>query len=188
MRLHKCWFCSATIYPGHGISFVRNDATMFRFCSSKCHKNFKMKRNPRKVKWTKAFRKARGKELAVDSTFDFERKRNRPVRYNRELVSAALKAIKRVDQIRAARKKAFYKKRMDAVKSMQRKAEETEIRTNISLIAPQGTADLSVEEMAQTVTRTVAERKARSTRVIASARRKAGAANMSESDSDSEAN
>lgn len=39
------------------------------------------KRNPRKTAWTKAYRKARGKEMTVDTTFDFEKRRNRPVKY-----------------------------------------------------------------------------------------------------------
>ncbi|AQZ09626.1 RLP24 (YLR009W) [Zygosaccharomyces parabailii] len=112
MRIYQCHFCSSPVYPGHGIMFVRNDAKEFRFCRSKCHKAFKQRRNPRKLKWTKAFRKAAGKELAVDSTLTFAQRRNVPVRYNRELVETTLDAMERIEEIRKKRERAFYKNRM----------------------------------------------------------------------------
>jgi len=84
----------------------------FRFCRSKCHKNFKMKRNPRKLKWTKAYRKNAGKEMVVDSTLQFAARRNVPVRYDRELVAKTLKAMERITDIRSRRERVFYKKRM----------------------------------------------------------------------------
>ncbi|XP_060177537.1 probable ribosome biogenesis protein RLP24 [Lycium barbarum] len=111
MRLEKCYFCSSTVYPGHGMQYVRNDAKIFRFCRSKCHKNFKMKRNPRKVKWTKAYRRLHGKDMTQDSTFEFERKRNRPERYDRNVTEKTLKAIKKIDKIRVDRESRHITKR-----------------------------------------------------------------------------
>lgn len=58
---------------------------VFRFCRSKCHQSYKKKRNPRKVRWTKAFRKSAGKDLTVDPVYEFEKRRNVPVKYSREL-------------------------------------------------------------------------------------------------------
>ncbi|RMY53055.1 hypothetical protein D0863_14070 [Hortaea werneckii] len=105
MRIETCYFCSQPCYPSKGITFVRNDSKVFRFCRSKCHKNFKMKRNPRKLAWTKSFRRAHGKEMTVDSTLQFAQRRNVPVRYNRELVATTLQAMQRVGEIRARREK-----------------------------------------------------------------------------------
>ncbi|ODV92762.1 hypothetical protein CANCADRAFT_30820 [Tortispora caseinolytica NRRL Y-17796] len=76
-----------------------------------------MKRNPRKLRWTKAFRKAAGKEMVVDSSLMFAARRNEPVRYNRELVQTTLDAMERIEQIRKKRERAFYKNRMRGNKS-----------------------------------------------------------------------
>ncbi|KAH7162391.1 ribosomal protein L24e-domain-containing protein [Dactylonectria estremocensis] len=119
MRIETCYFCSRPAYPSKGITFVRNDARVFRFCRSKCHKNFKMKRNPRKLKWTKAFRKAAGKEMTVDSTLQFAVRRNEPVRYDRDLMGKTLKAMERVSEIRSRRERVFYKKRMAGKKERE---------------------------------------------------------------------
>lgn len=71
-----------------------------------------MKRNPRKLKWTKAFRKSAGKEMTVDSTLQLAARRNVPVRYDRDLVSRTLKAMERISAIRTRRERVFYKKRI----------------------------------------------------------------------------
>uniref|UniRef100_A0A0E0JJH9 Large ribosomal subunit protein eL24-related N-terminal domain-containing protein n=2 Tax=Oryza TaxID=4527 RepID=A0A0E0JJH9_ORYPU len=179
MRLEKCWFCSSTIYPGHGIQFVRNDAKcmfrltmekrallcsgfleeeiflsrmlqnlnkavsegiwIFRFCRSKCHKNFKMKRNPRKVKWTKAYRCLHGKDMTQDSTFEFERKRNRPERYDRNVTAQTLKAIPLITKIRHERQKKHITERQKQGKTKERERDAKELEQDIQMLPKKDT-------------------------------------------------
>ncbi|MCK4310479.1 MAG: 50S ribosomal protein L24e [Methanomicrobia archaeon] len=57
-RVKICSFCGKEIEPGTGMMYVRKDGTVFTFCSSKCERNMiKLKRKPRKVKWTQTYRK-----------------------------------------------------------------------------------------------------------------------------------
>ncbi len=53
VEIHECSFCGEEIEPGTGKMYVRNDGRIFYFCSSKCEKNFKLDRDPKKVEWTK---------------------------------------------------------------------------------------------------------------------------------------
>ena len=112
MRIETCYFCSGPIYPGHGIVFVRNDGKIFRFCRSKCHRNFKAKKNPRKIRWTKAYRKTHGKELVTDPVYEFEKIRNTPIKYNREIWTDTVQAMDKLAKIRKDREDRFFMRRM----------------------------------------------------------------------------
>lgn len=118
------------------MTFVRNDSKVFKFCRPKCHKAFLKKRNPRKVRWTKAFRKAAGKEMKVDSTFEFEKRRNKPVKYDRELMGATIRAMKRVAEIQKAREDRYYAKRMANVEEVEKERARIEIAEGIDLVKP----------------------------------------------------
>lgn len=102
---------------------------IFKFCRSKCHKAFKRKKNPRKTKWTKAYRKAAGKDLTVDPALEFEKRRHIPVKYDRSMWTKTgklkfnlayqylmifillVEAMKKVDEIKRKREALHIKQR-----------------------------------------------------------------------------
>ena len=107
---------------------------MFRFCRSKCHRHFKAKHNPRRVAWTKAYRKAHGKELANDPIFDFEKKRNEPLVYNRDLYIQTIQAMKRIEDIKQRRETLFWQNRMRLAKVKKVDDLNRELETHVDLI------------------------------------------------------
>jgi large subunit ribosomal protein L24e len=107
-----------------------------------------MKRNPRKLKWTKAFRKSAGKEMVVDSTLTFAARRNIPTRYNRDHIETTLKAMERVSEIRAKRERAFYKKRMAGNKERQKAADRKLVEENEHLLPRQRASERMAQEAA----------------------------------------
>ena len=57
-RIYTCSFCGRPIQPGRMRIYIKNDGTIYRFCSSKCFKNMiKLRRDPRKLKWTAKYGK-----------------------------------------------------------------------------------------------------------------------------------
>ncbi|UCD26299.1 MAG: 50S ribosomal protein L24e [Candidatus Bathyarchaeota archaeon] len=57
-KTRLCSFCGHEFPPGTGAMYVRNDGTLLWFCSSKCRKSsVELKRDSRKVRWTKYFGK-----------------------------------------------------------------------------------------------------------------------------------
>ena len=58
----KCSFCGNVMEKGTGKMFVKISGEVLYFCSSKCEKNWRLGRDPKKVRWTKIHRKLKGKE------------------------------------------------------------------------------------------------------------------------------
>ena len=133
VRIEKCSFCGGPVYPGHGTMFVRNDCKVFRFCKGKCRKFWMKKKNPRKFRWTKAFRAAMGKDLVVDNVYDFETRRNRPVKYDRDLVATTLRTMRLIDEIRQKREEAHWERRMQAAAAIETRQKLFDIVQNVEL-------------------------------------------------------
>lgn len=107
---------------------------IFKFCRSKCHAAFKKKKNPRKVKWTKAYRKTVGKELAVDPSFEFEKRRHIPLKYDRQIWTKAIEAMKKVESIKQKRQGAYIMQRLRKGRELETERDIKEVQRDLSLI------------------------------------------------------
>ncbi|KAI5171547.1 large subunit ribosomal protein L24e [Nematocida sp. LUAm3] len=134
MRIEKCYFCTSSVYPGHGSKFIRNDGAEFRFCRSKCVKNFKLKRNPRRVKWTKTSRKVRGKDLVNDNSQAFERRVNEPIIYSKDVYETTVRSMARIAEIRGKREGFHIKNRVLAAHEQNVEKERIFIIKNIDAL------------------------------------------------------
>ncbi|ORD99912.1 RLP24 [Hepatospora eriocheir] len=134
MRIEKCWFCSANIYPAKGIKFVRNDGTAFRFCRSKCIKLFKKRLNPRKVRWTKIYRKIHNKEIAEHPIYEYEKKCDTVDMYDRNRMIETINAIPNIQNTRQFIEDAFIRNRILAAQEMSKENDLEFIRKNKKLL------------------------------------------------------
>jgi large subunit ribosomal protein L24e len=90
-----------------------------------------------------------GRRAAQDATFEMERRRNRPEKYNRELVGATLAAIDKIDKIRSRRQERYYEARMRAARPGKRAAARKELVEAVHLVrAPEGLVAAAAAEKA----------------------------------------
>merc|ERR1711881_197325 len=75
-----------------------------------------------------------GKELAVDPTFEFEKRRNVPVKYDRELWQKTVGAMQKIEEIKNKRQAHHIFQRMKAAKKIQKAKDIKEVERDLALI------------------------------------------------------
>lgn len=67
-------------------------------------------------------------------TFEMERQRNRPVKYNRELVKKTVSAVKKIDEIRARRGQRMKLLNQLKNKKLQKKQDKRMLKRDLPLV------------------------------------------------------
>lgn len=91
--------------------------------------------------------------MSVDSSFDFERLRHRPVKYDRELMKKTVRSMERVQQIKESREKRFWEKRMEPNAAVQKERDLAEVKQGLDLIV----SPLAQEEVQKVTSRSKAK-------------------------------
>merc|ERR1712176_536565 len=84
---------------------------------------------------------------AVDPSFELEKRRNVPVKYDRELWEKTLGAMKRIDEIKTRRQNQHILNRLKKGKEVRKMADIKEVQKNINLIRPPAAALKRKREM-----------------------------------------
>ena len=72
--------------------------------------------------------------MTIDSTLEFEKRRNIPIKYDRNLMQTTIKAMKRVHAIKAKRERVFYKNRVMEKRQKDLQLSIDQLQKDIDLI------------------------------------------------------
>ncbi|MEM2918417.1 MAG: 50S ribosomal protein L24e [Candidatus Altiarchaeota archaeon] len=88
----NCNFCGNEIPHGKEKIFVSAKGKVFHFCSRKCEKNLlKLKRKPREVKWTKAYREEKEIRIKVKPKEEIKVKKKKEAKEEKSKVGEEVK-------------------------------------------------------------------------------------------------
>merc|ERR1712059_192054 len=90
MKVQLCAFSGFKIYPGHGITVVKQDGRAYVFINGKSEKAHAMKRNPRKINWTVLYRRKHKKGLQEETS---KKRTRRTQKFQRAITGASLADI-----------------------------------------------------------------------------------------------
>lgn len=74
--------------------------------------------------------------MQVDASFEFEKRRNRPVKYDRDLMGQTIVAMQKVDEIKNRRQVRFHDSRQKDAKILSKQQARAELEQSIELLAP----------------------------------------------------
>merc|ERR1712151_229310 len=107
--------------------------------------------------------RAQGKEMTLDSTFNFEKKRLTPTRYNRNLMVKTVKAMQIVDKIRTVRKERFHKQRLATQLKKRMTSVQKEAARGVNLLeGPNKLKALSYQKELDATTKAKSKKKVKS--------------------------
>lgn len=75
-----------------------------------------------------------GKELAIDPSFEFEKRRHVPVKYDRQTWTKAIQAMKKVETIKQKRQGTYIMQRLRKARELEQERDIKEVQRDLSLI------------------------------------------------------